>query len=176
MAWLIPVLLIASAVGLVVWPSISQAFMPPGGMAAPPGNLTYFNPAPGDKITVLNARPGATDPNVGFSIAVQEEFARRFSDYGYLVGVFPEAPVSVNQPGMVGTLGQFMVLPASSGQITGVAIPSDLGASTGRGEPGLFVVGLEQSPATRGQAAAPMGGGMGGMGGGMAGMPGMRPA
>ena len=170
MAWLIPVLLIASAVGLVVWPSISHAFMPPGGTAAPPGSLTYFNPAAGDKITVLNSRPGATDPNVGFSLAVQQEIARRLNDYGYLVAVFPEAPISVNQPGLVGTLGQFMVLPGSNGVVTGVAIPSDLGSSTGRGEPGLFIVGIEQAPANRPQAP------MGGMGMGMPPQGGMAPA
>ena len=168
MAALIPIFLILTAVGFVAWPSVSQAFWPGASPGRPGEATTYFNPAPGDKLTVLNARPGAVDPNVGFSTAVQMEIGRRLSDYGYLVAVFPEPPASVNQPGgMVGTLGQFMVLPASSGQITGVAIPNDLGASAGKGEGGLWIVGLEPSPASRGQAA-----GMGGMGG----MPGMRPA
>ena len=149
MAALIPVALILLALGYVAWPSVSQAFWPgPGGPGQAP---TYFNPAPGDKITVLNARTGATDPNVGFSTTVQQEIARRLNDYGYLVAVFPgTVPASVNQPGMVGTLGQFMVLPGGNGS-TPVAIPSDLGASAGKGEPGFFIVGLEQAPVNRGQ-------------------------
>ena len=178
MAWLIPVLLIASAVGLVVWPSISHAFMPPGPGPAP--QVMYFNPAVGDMITIVNTRAGAEVVDRGFAPEVQREIVARVANYGYQIlpsPLLPGAQVITLPGGMTGVAGQFVV----AGKTADVALPSDLGSFRGPGmpppmqlpAPGLFVIGVEQSPVSRGMGGGtPPPAGMGNMGmspqGGMA--------